>query len=51
MNRTRLGRTSLEVSPIGYGGGMLGDPYGAIDEEQAQGALAAAWEAGISLYD
>jgi len=49
--RRRLGRTSLEVTRLGFGGASLGDAYEAIPEAQAEGALEAAFAAGIGHFD
>lgn len=41
----------LAVTELGFGGAPLGNLYAAIPEEVAQATLAAAWEAGMRLYD
>lgn len=50
-DRTTIGRTAVEVTRMGFGGAPLGDPEGAIPEEQAQATLAAAWDAGMRFFD
>ncbi len=51
--RTHLTRngTALAYSELGCGTAPLGNLYRALDEETAQGALNAAWEAGCRFYD
>lgn len=49
--KRRLGRTGLELSPVGIGGVPLGEIYRKVPETQARDTLAAAWEAGIRYYD
>lgn len=49
--RRRLGRTSLEVTEIGFGGTAIGNIYAAVSEAEAEGAVRAAWEAEIRYFD
>src|SRR5690606_5722505 len=49
--RRRLGRSSLEVTRLGFGGASLGDAYEVIPETQAEGVLEAAFAAGIGYFD
>ncbi|MDW6021423.1 aldo/keto reductase [Mesorhizobium sp. BAC0120] len=49
--KRRLGRTSLELSPVGLGGVPLGEIYRTVPEPQARATLEAAWDAGIRYYD
>jgi D-threo-aldose 1-dehydrogenase len=51
MKTNRLGRTSVEVTELGFGGGPLGGLFEPLDDETAAGALAAAWDAGIRYFD
>lgn len=37
--------------PLGFGGAPLGNMFEVLDEATAQGALDAAWDAGIRFYD
>ncbi|ARQ71816.1 aldo/keto reductase [Streptomyces marincola] len=46
-----LGRSGVRVGRIGLGTGPLGGLFSAVGDEQAAGALAAAWEAGIRFFD
>lgn len=47
----RLGRTAVEVTRLGFGGGPLGGLYTPLDDDTAAAALAAAWDAGIRYFD
>jgi D-threo-aldose 1-dehydrogenase len=49
--RVRLGRTQVSVTRLGLGTAPLSGLYGAVPEEEAFGALEAAWELGIRFYD
>jgi D-threo-aldose 1-dehydrogenase len=46
-----LGRSGISVSVIGFGGAPLGDLYGALDDQAAIDAVAAAHAAGVTLFD
>lgn len=49
--RSRLGRTPVEVTRLGFGGGPLGGLFTPVPEESAAAALAAAWDCGIGYFD
>jgi D-threo-aldose 1-dehydrogenase len=51
LARRPLGRTGLAVTTLGFGCAPLGELYARIDERVAQGALAAAYAAGVRLFD
>ncbi|EME60876.1 aldo/keto reductase [Amycolatopsis decaplanina] len=51
METRRLGRTDVEVTRLGFGGGPLGGLFAPLDDDTAAGALAAAWDGGIRYYD
>jgi D-threo-aldose 1-dehydrogenase len=51
MRVNKLGRTSVEVTEIGFGGGPLGGLFEPLDDDTASGALQAAWDGGIRYYD
>jgi D-threo-aldose 1-dehydrogenase len=51
MKRRPLGRTNLELSPVGFGGVPLGEIYHRVPEPQAQATLESAWDNGIRYYD
>jgi D-threo-aldose 1-dehydrogenase len=47
----RLGRSTVEVTELGFGGGPLGGLFAPVDDDSAAGALAAAWNCGIRYFD
>ena len=49
--RVRLGRSGVEVTALGFGGATIGGLFRRIPEAQVQETLAAAFEAGIGLFD
>lgn len=51
LARTKLGKTQVEITRLGFGAGTLGDRREAISEAQADATLEAAWESGIRFYD
>lgn len=51
MERRRIGRTSLEVSVLGFGGNALGNLYATVDETEARDTVIAAHETGVTYYD
>ena len=51
MRLNKLGRTSVEVTELGFGGGPLGGLFEPLDDETAAGALQTAWAGGIRYYD
>jgi len=51
MQRRSIGPMNTAVTELGFGCGTLGDPDEVISDEQAQGALAAGWDAGIRYFD
>lgn len=51
LPKRRLGRSALEVSPIGFGGAPLGDLYGRLDDAVAIASVEAALAGGITLFD
>jgi len=51
MQTNRLGRSSVEVTELGFGGGPLGGLFTPLDDDTAAGALAAAWDCGIRYFD
>ena len=42
-----LGRTGVRVTQLGLGGGPIGELFERVPEEQAQGALRAAWQGDV----
>jgi D-threo-aldose 1-dehydrogenase len=51
MRTNRLGRSAVEVTELGFGGGPLGGLFTPLDDDAAAGALAAAWDGGIRYFD
>jgi aryl-alcohol dehydrogenase-like predicted oxidoreductase len=51
MNTTKLGRTQLDVSPIGFGTWQLGGDWGSFDESAAIDAIRDARRLGINFFD
>ncbi|MEV6833218.1 aldo/keto reductase [Streptomyces sp. NPDC051133] len=47
----RLGRSGVEVSPLGFGAAGIGNLFTPVDDEQAHEAVHAAWERGIRYFD
>ncbi|GGV20915.1 oxidoreductase [Streptomyces filipinensis] len=47
----RLGRSGVEVTPLGFGAAALGNLYTPLDDEQAHDAVRAAWQRGIRYFD
>ena len=51
FERTRLGRSAVEVTRLGFGAASIGGLFTAVDNDQAARTLARAWELGIRYYD
>ncbi|MEV7130527.1 aldo/keto reductase [Streptomyces sp. NPDC093260] len=51
MQQTQLGRSDVQVTKLGFGGGPLGGLFEPLDDETAAAALEAAWESGIRYFD
>ncbi|MEV0381291.1 aldo/keto reductase [Nonomuraea sp. NPDC050643] len=51
MRTKRLGRSAVEVTELGFGGGPLGGLFAPLPDEEAAEALAAAWEGGVRYFD
>ena len=43
MDRRRIGKTDLNVTPLGFGGAPLGNLFAPVSEANAAAALATAW--------
>jgi len=48
---TVLGRSGVEVGPLGFGAAGIGNLYTAVSDEQAHEAIDAAWAAGLRYFD
>ncbi len=46
-----LGRTGVSLTQLGFGGAHLGEIYKRLSESDAQAALAAAYQGGITYFD
>ena len=51
MQRRKLGRTSLEVTELGFGGAPIGNLHRAVSDEAAVATVHAAWEGGVRYFD
>ncbi|MDX3310436.1 aldo/keto reductase [Streptomyces sp. ME08-AFT2] len=51
MRSNRLGRSTVEVTELGFGGGPLGGLIAPLDDETAAATLSAAWDCGIRYFD
>ncbi|GGJ40414.1 aldo/keto reductase [Streptomyces brasiliensis] len=51
MTRRRLGRTTVEVTDLGFGAASLGNLYRATTDAEAEAALDAALDAGLTYFD
>ena len=51
MDKVKLGRSELEVSPIAFGTWQLGGDWGATDEQAAIAAMGRAADLGINFFD
>lgn len=51
MEYTQLGRTGLTVSRAGFGGGGIGQVWGATNEQEAIASVHRALELGITFFD
>ena len=51
MQLRQLGKTDLQVSPLGFGCATLGGEYGAVETDEATRAVHAAIDAGINFFD
>lgn len=47
----KVGRTSVAVTQLGFGGAPIGELYERMPEDQAINAVRAAWDAGIRYFD
>ncbi|WP_210583785.1 aldo/keto reductase [Streptomyces sp. GESEQ-35] len=51
MRTNRIGRSAVEVTELGFGGGPLGGLFAPLDDDTAARTLAAAWDSGIRYFD
>ena len=45
----KVGKSTLEVTPLGFGGGHIGSPF--VTNEDSLKTVASAWESGVRFYD
>jgi D-threo-aldose 1-dehydrogenase len=50
-NTRRLGRTAVELTVLGFGGSQVGNLHRPVPEDDAVGAIAAAWDLGVRYFD
>jgi D-threo-aldose 1-dehydrogenase len=51
LPKRQLGRAGVAVTELGLGTAPLGENWDIIEEEEAGGALAAAWDGGVRYFD
>jgi D-threo-aldose 1-dehydrogenase len=51
VKTTALGRSSVAVTALGFGGAPIGNLYHAVDEATAAAAVTAALQAGVRFFD
>ena len=51
FEKRELGKTGINVTPLGFGAAQLGELYRTVSEDEAQQAIAAAYEAGVTFWD
>ncbi len=47
----RIGRSSVEVSELGFGGASIGELFHKVPEEDAIAAIRTAWDLGVRFFD
>ncbi|MFB7511256.1 aldo/keto reductase [Streptomyces broussonetiae] len=48
---SRLGRSGVDVTPLGFGAAPIGNLFTSLDDEQAHEAVRAAWQRGLRYFD
>lgn len=51
MDRRHIGRTGLQVTPLGFGGAPLGNSLASVSDRKASEAINAAWSQGCRYFD
>ncbi|ACU73808.1 aldo/keto reductase [Catenulispora acidiphila DSM 44928] len=51
MNRRTIAGTLLALTELGFGGSVIGNLYRPVSDDDAEAAVAAAWDAGIRSFD
>lgn len=51
MKSRTIANTSLALTDLGFGSSVIGNLYRPVSDEEAQAAVAAAWDAGVRYFD
>ena len=51
MIKNKLGNTDITLTPLGFGGGPMGDLFERLKEEDCYNTLKKSYENGINIYD
>lgn len=51
FEKRQLGKTSLQVSTLGFGAASMGNLYQAVSDDEAQATLTSAIDLGMNLFD
>jgi D-threo-aldose 1-dehydrogenase len=51
LSKRTLGKSGVEVTVLGFGGGMLGEHFRRLTEADAQRTVEAAYQIGLTLFD
>lgn len=51
MNRRTIADTPLALTGLGFGGSVIGNLHRSVPDDEAEAAVAAAWDAGIRYFD
>jgi D-threo-aldose 1-dehydrogenase len=51
LRRARLGSSGVEVTRLGFGAAPIGNLFTRVTDDEASAAVAAAWDAGVRLFD
>lgn len=51
VRQSEIGGTGVTVTALGFGGSTVGNLYRPVEDETAEAAVAAAWDAGIRYFD
>ena len=50
MKSNRIGQTSVSLTKLGFGGAPVGNLFRSITDAEAEGAISAAWDAGVRYF-
>jgi D-threo-aldose 1-dehydrogenase len=51
ITKQKLGRSSLDVTALGFGTAPLGDQFKVVSEEESRSTFDLAWDAGVRYFD